>query len=181
MHDGKPQLVHERHLGVVSPGPDPTPGGRINAETLQQLRPASVAAAAASPAPAGADAAAEPVTHEATAPASGARGGGAWPSHALNPFLPFDQHPPLPPAAYPTAHDYVTLVAGPRVSGTEPPARSAARRAGQRSKDHCPRAKRRCKKCVEAGRTDEEARNCPGKSGRGTCGAHPRAPAQHLC
>ena len=24
-HDGKPQLVHERHLGVVPPGPNPTP------------------------------------------------------------------------------------------------------------------------------------------------------------
>jgi len=27
-HDGKPQLVRVRHLSVVPPGPDPTPGGR---------------------------------------------------------------------------------------------------------------------------------------------------------
>ena len=26
-HDGKPQLVHERHLGVVPPGPNPTTRG----------------------------------------------------------------------------------------------------------------------------------------------------------
>ena len=26
-HDGKPQLAHERHLGVVPPGPNPTPRG----------------------------------------------------------------------------------------------------------------------------------------------------------
>ena len=26
-HDGKPQLVHARHLGVVPPGPNPTPRG----------------------------------------------------------------------------------------------------------------------------------------------------------
>jgi len=26
-HDGKPQLVRERHLGVVPLGPDPKPGG----------------------------------------------------------------------------------------------------------------------------------------------------------
>ena len=37
-HDGKPQLVHERHLGVVPPGPNPKPWGyERHPEDLQGL------------------------------------------------------------------------------------------------------------------------------------------------
>ena len=43
------------------------------------------------------------------------------------------------------------------------------RRIGDRGKDSQKRKEKRCKRCVKNGRSEEEARGCPGRSTGGTC------------
>ena len=43
------------------------------------------------------------------------------------------------------------------------------RRHGDRGKDSQKRKEKRCKRCVKNGRSEEEARGCPGRSTGGTC------------
>jgi len=156
---------------------------RINAETLQQLLPTQAAGApalAAVPAAAVAAAAAASVrggaanagpAPQATA-AAGEAARGFWAAGASGlpvmpfasssrSFLPLAQHPPLPPAVFPTGESPV-IAAGLRF-GPAPPVRGEKRGNEQRGAGKKPRAQRRCKTCLEKLRGDEEARACAGR------------------
>lgn len=155
---------------------------RINAETLQQLLPtqaagapalaavpASAAVAAAAASVRGGAATAGSVPQATAATGEAARGGGAagasglpvMPFASSRSFLPLAQHPPLPPAVFPTGESPV-IVAGLRF-GPAPPVRGEKRGNGQRGANKKPRAQPRCKTCLEKLRGDEEARACAGR------------------
>ena len=140
---------------------------RISAETLQQLMPAAAQAAAAgtvSPAVVGPMAAAP----TAAAPAATAAAGGARSEGGLLSFLPFGQHPPLQPAASPTASGHPSIVGGLWLGDVQRPTSEAPRRRGpqkgpRKAPKEQPRATPRCMTCVAKQRTDDQARMCDGR------------------